>query len=154
MRWKIVLAPLGVVAVLAVVVAVFFAVAPHRQRLNLMATVRPDTAFRIFRRRADNNHWDKGSPYDRTNATALLAVLASATQWDHKSHAAATGFCTLPPGYAIDLAWGKDLYHRAERGSGFISIRCGNWLFDYENDLYQVSQEGHEVLHRLFPDNG
>ena len=92
MTQKVKSALLGGAAVVAVI-GIYLAVSTRSrpQRLDVMAMVKPDTEFRIVRRRPENNYWDDGSPFDRTAALAVLNAMAGATEWDGKHHAAAYG---------------------------------------------------------------
>lgn len=128
-------------------------IAPNR--LNLMATVKPDVEFRLYRRKSENNHWDDGSPYPRTQALAILEAMATAQPWDRTSHIAVRGvYHNYPPGLTLDLTWCKDISDAAQRNTNSVAIHFGNWLFEYGNTTYQLSEEGHEALSRLFPKNG
>ena len=97
-----------------------------------------------------NNYWDDGSPFDHTAALAVLNASATGTPW----HTADYGsVCALPPGINIHVAWCQDMKDEAQRKNCSIAICYGNWLFSYGDGLYQLSQEGHEVFNRVFPEN-
>jgi type II secretory pathway pseudopilin PulG len=126
---------------------------PPQKQLDLMATVKPDSEFRIFRRRSEDNHWDDGSPFDRMTALKVIDALATATPWDANSHAAAYGMHAHAPGLTLDLSWCKDIQDKGQRDTQSVCLCYGNWLFWYGNSIYQVSQHSHEVLEGIFPEN-
>jgi len=41
----------------------------------------------------------------------------------------------------------------AQRDKSSIAICTGNWLFWYGDSIYHLSQAGHEVFNRVFPEN-
>ena len=119
---------------------------------HLMARVNSDTAFTVYRRRPDNNHWDEGSPFDRNAALSILAATAKAVPWDHSSHAVAYGqWHAHLPGVKISLAWCKDIANRGQRDTQSVHICSGNWLFWYGEAVYQLPREGHDLIETIFP---
>jgi len=126
----------------------------EQERLNVMATVNPDTEFRLYRRLPKNNYWDDGSPFPRVDALAVVDAIDSAKPWDRISHAAVIGqYHAYTPGYTLCLSWCKDMKDDTQREKGSVAICYGNWLFDYGNTDYQLSEEGHEVFNRVFSEN-
>jgi hypothetical protein len=148
----------GVVVLAAT--GIYFAVSAHRsaptvqERFDIMATIKPDTEFRVYRRLPKNNYWDDGNPFDRTTALTVLNALATATPWDHYSHAACySPWDTQSPGLTIELVWCKDLKDKAQRDKGSVTLCGGNWLFVYGDAINQLTPENHEILNRVFPEN-
>ena len=125
-----------------------------RQELDIMAAVQPDSQFRIFRRRPKDRSWDEGSPFDRTTAMRSLDALATAKFWDGKKHAAAySPWDVQSPALTIELAWCKDMQNKSQRDAQSVALCYGNWLFWYGDGLYQVSEQSHNVLNKIFPEN-
>lgn len=153
MARHITIAVLSGAAVLAAT-GIYFGVSHHgaapqmRRRADVMATVTPDTQFRIIHRRPENNGWDDGSPFDHTTALVVLHALATGTPWDVDGNTH-----PVPPALALTLAWCKGLGERAQSDKRSITICYGNTLFWYGPELYELSQEGHQVLDRVFPKN-
>ena len=119
--------------------------------LNVTNTVDAKASFRIFRRRADNNHWDAGRAYSYTNGVALLRALETSKTWDGKSHAAAYGLLHAhTPGIEITIDWSRT---KKERKTRSVALCYGNRLFWYGDSIYQLPETSCELVDRLFPKN-
>jgi hypothetical protein len=124
-----------------------------QRALQTVAAVKDDTEFRVYRRRPENDYWDHGTPYPRTNALAILKAISSAKPWDNSSNAAAHGqFHPHPPALKIGLAWWVTQTEKITKTNA-ISLCYGNWLFHYGGWIFQTSEEGHETLNKYFPEN-
>jgi hypothetical protein len=101
--------------------------------------------------RPDNNRWDSGSAYAYTNGIALLRALETSKQWDGKSDAAAYGMLHAhTPSVEITIDWSRTKKDRKTRS---VTLRYGNRLFWYGDEVYQIPETSYDVVDRLFPKN-
>jgi hypothetical protein len=119
--------------------------------LSITNAIDAKTTFRIFRRRPDNNYWDKGHAYAYTNGVALLNALKTSKPWDGRQHAAAYGSLhAYQPALTITIDWSRT---KKERDARSVTLCYGNHLFLYGDDLYQIQDGNYDLMNRLFPDN-
>jgi hypothetical protein len=146
-------------AIIFIVFAIFLAISLHHskpiypQTLDVMAMIKPDTEFHIYRRLLKNNLWDDGSPYSKNNAIALIEATKAAKPWADAIRAEGfRGMCVRPPEFTIILAWCKDINDETSDKYS-LAICYGNIVFKYNHKLYQLSEDGQKVFNRIFPDN-
>lgn len=119
--------------------------------LHLTNTINAQSTFRIFRRRADNNYWDHGHVFARTNGIAFLKAIEGSKPWDGKTDAAAYGsWHAYPPGFTITIDWSRN---KKERKTHSVTLCSGNLLFWWGDSYYHVSGSNYVLLDRLFPTN-
>jgi hypothetical protein len=121
-------------------------------RLDLMATVRPDDEFWLSKRIPGTQIFEKNL-LPRDQAVALLRAMATAQPWE-----ASVGyfnwsgsFPPRPPSSKVILIWCKDWEDRRELKGNVLSICYRNELFNYDGKDYVVPAEGREILDRMFP---
>ena len=121
-------------------------------RLDLMATVKPDTAFWL-EKRIPGTHIMERSPFPRDQAIAVLRAMATAQPWEPngKWNFSCRRGNVDPPREKLHLFWGKDIKDIANLPKNYLSILSGNKLFFYQDSTYVVPAEGCEILDRMFP---
>ena len=121
-------------------------------RLDLMATVRPDDEFWLNKKVPGTHVWERNL-LPRDQAVALLRAMETAQPWEPVdfSYRWSRSFPPHPPSVKANLVWCKDWEDQRELQGNVLWIHSRNELITYEGKIYVVPAEGREILDRMFP---
>jgi hypothetical protein len=121
-------------------------------RLDLMATVEPDTEFWLDKRISGKHYWER-NPFPRDQAVAVLQAMTTAQSWEPngKWNFSFKRSYIFPRDLKGALVWGKDMKDNAEARGNVLWIYYGNEIINNEGKDYVVPVEGREILDRIFP---
>jgi hypothetical protein len=122
-------------------------------RLDLMASVKPDTKFWIYKRMPGTRIFHK-HPFPRDQAVAVLQAMSTALPWEPgRSIFSCRIQHVHTPGEKSILVWGKemDMNSIADLEGNHLGICHGNAIFTYGHRDYVVPAEGREMIDRIFP---
>jgi hypothetical protein len=133
--------------IIALVVIKWCSISRSSDRLDLMATVSPDTRFWIYERIPGTRIWHK-HPFPRDQAIAIFQAVSTALPWE-----SGRSIFIHPPGEKSMLIWGKEMDMNSidDLTGNYFGIRYGNALFTYGHRYYVVPAEGREIIDRIFP---
>jgi hypothetical protein len=122
-------------------------------RLDFMATVRPDDEFWLAKNVPGTHDW-KRNLFPRDQAVALFRAMETAQPWEAgivDRFFRYRRFPPQPPSEKAELFWCKGWEDRYEREGTSLYIHYNNELISYNCRIYVVPAEGREILDRMFP---
>lgn len=122
-------------------------------RLDLMASVKPDTEFWLHKRVPGTHRWEI-YPFPRDQAVAVLRAMTTSQPWEPVSRFSFSSRYVYPGGMKLMLVWCMNMKDSAELRRNVLWIHFGNKLISYGDKIYVVPAEGREILDRMFPREG